>query len=312
MKLTKFHKVITTFFVFTAIIFASCQSKRTVFPLQRLTGYTDSMLIEKYKNVDIADFQRLENTEFIRHMFHWAGEKELERRNSTIQRQRMRYPKRQISSIEEVNQWLREVYRSHLPCSHSCEIYHLSHYTQVDDGFLIKGRPRTHSDMVFPRCAICIRWQVFLVGYDHNILFIKGWSEDPCPDEFHRDRHIPNITFRIHFPDFEDAEKNTVTFPKLPRGTIDRFLLDNVRYPLSALENLIKGKVLVSFIVETDGSVSNLMILRSVYPSLDREAVRSIKATDGKWISGMKNGEKTPFEIVVEFNFGWIINQRCR
>jgi TonB family C-terminal domain len=134
---------------------------------------------------------------------------------------------------------------------------------------------------------------MYLIGYDHNILHIKHWKEDPCPNKSH-------INVEVHLPEIENTE---VCYPELSDDNIDSFLLKNVRYPVLACENLMGGKVLVSFIVETDGSISNIEIVRSVHDILSRGVIRGIKLTDSKWISGMENGEKIPMKIKIEFNF---------
>jgi len=70
-----------------------------------------------------------------------------------------------------------------------------------------------------------------------------------------------------------------------------------LRYPRAALDNNITGRVLFRFIVETDGSVSNIEILRSADPLLNHEAIRLIYLSNGKWKPGKQSGEPARVQI---------------
>ena len=67
------------------------------------------------------------------------------------------------------------------------------------------------------------------------------------------------------------------------------FLRDHIKYPAVAEENGIQGRVTVQFVVEKDGSVTDVRIMKSVDPSLDKEAERVVKSMP-KWIPGKQNG----------------------
>ena len=79
--------------------------------------------------------------------------------------------------------------------------------------------------------------------------------------------------------------------PSFPggQGALMAFLSSKVTYPAVAQKNGIQGRVIVSFIVEKDGTLSNIKVLRSVAPSLDAEAVRVVAAMP-RWKSGKQNG----------------------
>lgn len=74
--------------------------------------------------------------------------------------------------------------------------------------------------------------------------------------------------------------------PSFPGGTnaLNTFIVSNLKYPVFAQEKGIQGRVVVKFIVEKDGSISNVEVDRSV-PGLDNEAMRVVKAMP-KWIPG--------------------------
>ena len=80
--------------------------------------------------------------------------------------------------------------------------------------------------------------------------------------------------------------------PGYPNGMagIMQYLSENVRYPATAQENGIQGRVLVRFVINTDGSVTDAKVIRSVDPDLDKEAVRVVSSMT-KWRPGKLNGK---------------------
>lgn len=92
--------------------------------------------------------------------------------------------------------------------------------------------------------------------------------------------------------------------PSFPGGTnaFNTFIVSNLKYPVVAQENGIQGRVVVKFIVEKDGSISNVEVDRSVDPSLDNEAMRVIKNMP-KWIPGQINGKAVKVECSYPFVF---------
>ena len=92
--------------------------------------------------------------------------------------------------------------------------------------------------------------------------------------------------------------------PEFPGGMpamID-FLQTNLKYPEDAIKQKVSGRVMVMFVVETDGSLSNVRVARKVFPSLDAEAVRVVK-TMPKWKPGKENGRpvRVNFTLPVVF-----------
>lgn len=94
--------------------------------------------------------------------------------------------------------------------------------------------------------------------------------------------------------------------PSFPGGesAMTSYLNSNVKYPVEALENGIRGRVIVQFIIEKDGSISDVKISRSVNPSFDREALRVVKAMP-KWNPGKLKGipARVKNEVPVVFRF---------
>ena len=92
--------------------------------------------------------------------------------------------------------------------------------------------------------------------------------------------------------------------PSFPggNGALMSYLSSNVKYPVVAQENGVQGRVIVSFVVERDGSISDVKVVRSVDPSLDREAARVVKSMP-KWNPGKQNGSAVRVKYNVPVSF---------
>jgi protein TonB len=92
--------------------------------------------------------------------------------------------------------------------------------------------------------------------------------------------------------------------PQYPGGIpqMMKFISSNIKYPKDAIKKGMQGAVVVQFVVEPDGSVSNVHVVRSVFPSLDTEAVRMVKAMP-KWSPGMQNGKPVRVRYNVPIRF---------
>ena len=98
-----------------------------------------------------------------------------------------------------------------------------------------------------------------------------------------------------------DAVDEMPSFPGGLNGLMT-FLAQNMVYPVTAQENGVQGRVIVSFVVETDGSITDVKVARSVDPSLDREAMRVVKAMP-KWTPGKKDGKPVRVKYTVPVVF---------
>ena len=92
--------------------------------------------------------------------------------------------------------------------------------------------------------------------------------------------------------------------PTFPGGdaALMEFLRKNVVYPVVAQENGVQGRVVISFVVERDGSITDVKVARSVDPSLDREAARVVKSMPN-WIPGKQNGSSVRVKYNVPVSF---------
>ena len=94
-----------------------------------------------------------------------------------------------------------------------------------------------------------------------------------------------------------DTTKNVVydvteTMPQFPggQGVMMKYLAANIKYPASAVKAKKQGRVIVAFVIQKDGSVTNARIVRSVDPELDAEALRIVKAMPN-WTPGTQDGK---------------------
>lgn len=92
--------------------------------------------------------------------------------------------------------------------------------------------------------------------------------------------------------------------PEFPGGMAElmKFLGKNIKYPTIAQENGIQGRVIVQFVVNQDGSIVDPVVMRSVDPYLDKEALRVI-STMPKWKPGMQRGKAVRVKYTVPVTF---------
>lgn len=85
-------------------------------------------------------------------------------------------------------------------------------------------------------------------------------------------------------------------------GALNRWLAENVKYPARAAEKGIEGRVIVQFIVGTDGSITNARVVRSVNQYLDKEALRVVSVMP-RWKPGMQDGKPVRVRYTVPVTF---------
>lgn len=106
------------------------------------------------------------------------------------------------------------------------------------------------------------------------------------------------------------TKKNNMVFdvvevmPQFPGGQIAmlQYIMKNIKYPEQAMKEGIQGRVTVRFIVEKDGSISDVKPVLSVHPLLNKEAVRVVESMP-KWTPGKHNGKpvRVRFNLPVMF-----------
>ena len=106
----------------------------------------------------------------------------------------------------------------------------------------------------------------------------------------------------------DDIDKPYIKVEKMPmfpggQSALFDYLTYNVKYPEAARKKGIAGTVICEFVVDKDGSITDVKVLRSGgHPSLDKEAVRVLKNMP-KWIPGEKDGKKVRVKYTVPLNF---------
>ena len=114
----------------------------------------------------------------------------------------------------------------------------------------------------------------------------------------------------VEMPNAIKVEKEVKAFdvvdqmPQFPGGpaALMQFLSQNVKYPVEAHKAGVQGRVIASFVVEKDGSITEACIARSIHPSLDAEALRVIGSMPN-WMPGKQNGEPVRVKYTVPITF---------
>ena len=131
---------------------------------------------------------------------------------------------------------------------------------------------------------ILIAFVVFLVVKAMNVA--KAKLEKPAEPE-------PEKVF--------DMVEQMPTFPGGQQELMS-YLGKNIKYPTIAQENGTQGRVIIQFVVERDGSITDVRVARGVDPYLDKEAVRVVKSMP-KWIPGKQNGKAVRVKFTVPVMF---------
>lgn len=99
---------------------------------------------------------------------------------------------------------------------------------------------------------------------------------------------------------FEVVEK----MPEYPGGNaaLMKFISDNFKYPENAVKNKISGRVIVQFVIDKEGNATNPVVIRSIDPELDAEALRVVSLMP-KWTPGMQRGVVVAVRYTVPFAF---------
>ncbi len=98
-----------------------------------------------------------------------------------------------------------------------------------------------------------------------------------------------------------DVVEQMPSFPGGPSALM-KYLSENIKYPVVAQENGVQGRVVVSFVVERDGSITDVRVVKSVDPSLDNEAMSVVNSMPN-WIPGKQNGSavRVKYNVPVAF-----------
>ena len=105
-------------------------------------------------------------------------------------------------------------------------------------------------------------------------------------------------------PNDEPAFDVVEEMPQFPGGApaLLEFLSKNIRYPKEAFESNVQGRVLATFVIEKDGSISETKVVKAVDPMLDEEAIRVLNSMPN-WTPGKQSGKAVRVKYTVPINF---------
>jgi TonB family protein len=104
--------------------------------------------------------------------------------------------------------------------------------------------------------------------------------------------HTEPYTFVEEMPQFRGGEAEML-----------KYLGMNVRYPKEAQEAKVEGIVVASFVVETDGTLSNIKIIKTLGQGTDEEVMRVIETMNGNWLPGKQDGVAVPVQYTLPMRF---------
>jgi len=127
--------------------------------------------------------------------------------------------------------------------------------------------------------------------------------------ESDQDEEVQILDFDVSDEEEEEAEiffivEDMPSFKGKGLNGFRNWVMKNLQYPEIAAENGISGTVYVQFVVEPSGLVNKVIILRSVDPSLDKEAIRVVK-TSPKWTAGKQRGK--PVRVAFTFPIKFVL-----
>jgi len=138
------------------------------------------------------------------------------------------------------------------------------------------------------------------VSIENEIIF--------ADDETNFDDEVQMYDFNLGEEEEEVEEEIFVVVEDMPTfrgGDVNKFrewVQKRVKYPQIAAENGIQGKVYIMFVVEPDGSVSNVQTMRGVDPALDEEAIKVVQSSPA-WAPGKQRGAPVRVRFSITVNF---------
>lgn len=119
------------------------------------------------------------------------------------------------------------------------------------------------------------------------------------------------IEDKEEFPIYEIAGNDTLfliaeespIFAGTGLNDLFEYFNNKMVYPETAISKGIEGRVVISFIIDTDGKMKNFIIKQSVHPDLDNEVIRVLKSVPHKWTPAKHNGKIVKFKYILPINF---------
>ena len=131
-------------------------------------------------------------------------------------------------------------------------------------------------------------------------MYLFACNSETRPTQAEEKSAIVSETGEIHL--FAKVDEKPLFAGKDVEVGLREYVINNINYPPTAAEHGISGKVFVEFVIDTDGYLKNVSILRGVDPLLDNEALRVIKASP-QWTPGKHGGKKVAVMYQFPINF---------
>ena len=136
----------------------------------------------------------------------------------------------------------------------------------------------------------------FSGGYNNNTKMLPAKTSNSRDTGNRRANNQVTKTDKVY-----DVVETMPQFPGGPNAMFE-YLSKNIKYPVVAEENGVQGRVIVAFVVERDGSITDVKVVKSVDPSLDKEAQRVVKGMP-HWIPGTQDGSPVRVKYTVPVTF---------
>ena len=139
---------------------------------------------------------------------------------------------------------------------------------------------------------------------------VKEGPHDPVIRGYNR-AAVPLIIDPDKVDDYLAERRDTINaydvveqMPSFPGGyqKLYEFIKKNLRYPKECADSGIQGRVIIAFIVERNGKLSNIRVVKSVNPALDKEALRIVNLMPN-WIPGKQNGRTVRVKFLIPITF---------
>lgn len=141
------------------------------------------------------------------------------------------------------------------------------------------------------------------------------WEKQDSCNQPKKTANLTQSNVPIKTPSDDVSQKTTEYTDKEPYGAVEQmpsylggmgalmqYLSNNIKYPKEAEKKGIQGRVICTFVVEKDGSITNVKVSKSVEPSLDAEAVRVLSAMP-RWIPGKQDGKPVRVKYIFPVTF---------
>jgi protein TonB len=130
--------------------------------------------------------------------------------------------------------------------------------------------------------------------------------EEPVETDLNTDMSETEEEESPNAPEEEEVHKTRIVeeIPQFPGGPLEfiKWLTRNLKYPSSVERQRIQGKVVAEFIVNKDGSVTDVRVVKSLHPACDREALRVLRMMP-RWTPGIENDQPCRTKVCIPIVF---------